>query len=942
MVMAAPSHAQLKSQLREYSQSLREKPGDLQLRLKLAEVLRLMGRDTEAISLYGSVAWSHAVSGNLVQAIMLCKLILELAPEHEQTQEMLAKLYASKKIREEKQSVPVQNIGGRWVADPRQSTASTRAAAAHLESSASTAISQKQTREPTADVRRSDPEVTGTSDTEHAPLAGVDSLLPNTGVGSRQSRETSLELPAARRPARPSPVPDDVLEPEPALSNSGAPNEPPRPRRDTSDDMQAVILRSSGEIPVENAPPRPVPSREDLPEPPPVQRNLPETYVGERPGPVGPIPKRKTMELSSGDISVKQRDMTGPVAPRRVLARPRAQAPDLRSDATQAPDLRSDATQAPDLRSDATQAPDLRSDATQAPDLRSDEPGIADTNTTEPRFSSAKAARPVEVPRQKESQQTIHRQPPPVLSTDAREQANVEQRRGRSLRDGLGLDGFSGPRLAIGPLRTSPKVAQKPHRPTQGYSPAKRTGSQPRVGLIQRLPSHVPAPEVVPTSEMAPTTVEDLPPTQVENGVRALSHLESQPDPTHVDPRPPLARSQDTQAKTPLMRARREMATPDGDAIEQISAPAVRPERTTAPMDSATVTTMLRKDAEIAYREGRPTDAYAAIQRAVIERAAAQDESGQDESGPDASSLVDEELEGELRDTLERLDSDQKKELDLERALPEIPLFSNLDRDAFIALVNRLEARIYGPGEVVIREGEPGDSLMLVSAGNLRVVKQDDGEQVELAILGPGSFFGEFGLLTDQRRHASVICVNDTELLELRRDVLADLIREHPGVQTTLRSFYEERVLKMAMATSPLFQAVSPEERADLISRFATRRFMEGEVIVREGTQSEGFFVVLIGECEVLCLDDKDQEVSVGRLTEGDYFGEMSLISGYPAEATVRTNRVTEVLALESRAFYEMASAHPEIWAEVQRESQARADANDAILAGRNAPGLLL
>jgi len=259
-----------------------------------------------------------------------------------------------------------------------------------------------------------------------------------------------------------------------------------------------------------------------------------------------------------------------------------------------------------------------------------------------------------------------------------------------------------------------------------------------------------------------------------------------------------------------------------------------------------------------------------------------------------------------------------------------------------VALVERLEARLYDAGEFVIREGEPGDSLLLVSAGRLSVLKADGEQQIELAILGPGSFFGEFGLLTDHRRHASVRCIDDTEVLELRRDVLAELIRDHPSVQQTLRTFYKRRVLEMVLATSPLFHAVSPEERDAVVTRFTTRRCIEGEVIVREGEHAEAFYVVAIGEVSINCVDEDGTDVLVGELSEGQYFGEMSLISGYPAEATVRATRITDVLVLDDIAFYEMASKHPEIWAEVQRESQARADENDRILAQRRAPGLLL
>ena len=115
-----PSPRQLKKLLKVYSQKLRQNPDDLDLRIKLAEVLRLLGRANEAIAFYSSIAWAYGVAGNLGQAITLCKIILELNPNHSETQQMLAKLYASQRIREEKQSVPVVMVKGRWIRRPQE------------------------------------------------------------------------------------------------------------------------------------------------------------------------------------------------------------------------------------------------------------------------------------------------------------------------------------------------------------------------------------------------------------------------------------------------------------------------------------------------------------------------------------------------------------------------------------------------------------------------------------------------------------------------------------------------------------------------------------------------------------------------------------------------------------------------------------------------------
>jgi CRP-like cAMP-binding protein len=252
-------------------------------------------------------------------------------------------------------------------------------------------------------------------------------------------------------------------------------------------------------------------------------------------------------------------------------------------------------------------------------------------------------------------------------------------------------------------------------------------------------------------------------------------------------------------------------------------------------------------------------------------------------------------------------------------------------------MVERLERRQVAGGCLVFQEGDPGDSLYLVSTGNLQVLKQDEeGRQIELAKLGAGSFFGEFGLLTDRRRHASVRCLDECELLELRREVLVELVQQHPSISWTLRIFYQQRLMGMVLATSPLFQAVSPEDRRAVLSRFTIRRIMEGETIIQEGKPTNGFYVILVGEVSVSCLAEDRMEVPLGTLSEGDYFGEISLLTGSLPEATVRANQLTEVLTLNARDFYDLATAHPEIWAEVQRKAEHRQQQTAARLARRH------
>ena len=260
---------------------------------------------------------------------------------------------------------------------------------------------------------------------------------------------------------------------------------------------------------------------------------------------------------------------------------------------------------------------------------------------------------------------------------------------------------------------------------------------------------------------------------------------------------------------------------------------------------------------------------------------------------------------------------------------PPFPLLSDLPRGAFMELLARLSVVRLAGGAMVVEEGEVGDASYLVAAGSVRVTKAG----VEVAVLGPGSFFGEFAVLADQRRHASVQTIEPVELLEISRALLDELVAAHPGVARTLRRFYRERLLLTLVATAPFFAQISAPERAQVSERFRPRRFGRGARIVEEGAPGGGLFLILVGEVQVVRGADSG-EVELGTLGEGSYFGEMSLLRGGVASATVRATRLTEVVQLPPRDFYEVVSQHPVLWDQLRSEAERREMANHAILAG--------
>jgi CRP/FNR family cyclic AMP-dependent transcriptional regulator len=112
--------------------------------------------------------------------------------------------------------------------------------------------------------------------------------------------------------------------------------------------------------------------------------------------------------------------------------------------------------------------------------------------------------------------------------------------------------------------------------------------------------------------------------------------------------------------------------------------------------------------------------------------------------------------------------------------LREVPLFSEMD-DQEVAGIRAIMQEIkFKPGQVIIREGETGDLFYVITEGQAEIIIRDaDGEELVLHRVGPGNFFGELSMLTNEPRSARVRAVEHVTTLALKRNDFFEFLRTH-------------------------------------------------------------------------------------------------------------------------------------------------------------------
>jgi len=254
------------------------------------------------------------------------------------------------------------------------------------------------------------------------------------------------------------------------------------------------------------------------------------------------------------------------------------------------------------------------------------------------------------------------------------------------------------------------------------------------------------------------------------------------------------------------------------------------------------------------------------------------------------------------------------------------PLFSDLSTDEFVAVVEKLTPRTFGEKDIIIRQGDAGESIFIIVSGQVSIFRRDeDKNEVWITNLGEGSFFGEFGYFSGQKRSASIRAVEDTTLLEIGRKDLESIIAKHPRVREVLLKFYKERILDTLLAISPLFCVLSPEERSLLMKEVSFCPVKQGTAIVQEGEAGDRMYAVISGEVEVT-TEKEGMVVPLARLKSGDFFGEVAVITGRPRTATVTAVTNVNLAEIDEASVAEAIGAHPEIEERLSQFIQMRVE----------------
>lgn len=150
-----------------------------------------------------------------------------------------------------------------------------------------------------------------------------------------------------------------------------------------------------------------------------------------------------------------------------------------------------------------------------------------------------------------------------------------------------------------------------------------------------------------------------------------------------------------------------------------------------------------------------------------------------------------------------------------------VDIFAPLSAEETARLAKNSVRRVFAPGETVIRAGDEGSSMFVVHEGRVSVQISDNGKPRTVNVLNEGDFFGEMALFTGEPRTASVVAVEETEVLEIGFQAMKHLFDTNPDLVESLSHTIAERRAELKARSEDVLETEDEAEGLlSVIKRF--------------------------------------------------------------------------------------------------------------------------
>lgn len=271
---------------------------------------------------------------------------------------------------------------------------------------------------------------------------------------------------------------------------------------------------------------------------------------------------------------------------------------------------------------------------------------------------------------------------------------------------------------------------------------------------------------------------------------------------------------------------------------------------------------------------------------------------------------------------------------DIVARLRHTELFGELSPSSLREIAATMGTMSCAPGDTIVKEGDHGDTLYILTSGLLRVERLTNHGKDTLGEIHKGGFFGEFALLESSDRSATIEALSPSSLLILSRKDLLNIFKNNPGVEESINTVLARRKSAGGQPVPPtrkakqeaittFFQRLDSNAINAIADEFEWVWLPNGQQLLKEGEPGDALYLLLNGQLRVTTTKD-DDKLFIGIVSPGEWVGEMSLISDNPHSANVAATASSELLRLQRSDFEKLMNTHESLLGGFSHTIQSR------------------
>lgn len=232
----------------------------------------------------------------------------------------------------------------------------------------------------------------------------------------------------------------------------------------------------------------------------------------------------------------------------------------------------------------------------------------------------------------------------------------------------------------------------------------------------------------------------------------------------------------------------------------------------------------------------------------------------------------------------------------LNEAVKNILLFRSLEAEQMQEVVDAMFEQKVQPKDKVIQQGDDGDNFYVIESGTYDIYVDVDGAPKCVGAYDNQGSFGELALMYNMPRAATIVATSNGNLWAMDRATFRRIILKN--------AFNKRKLYEELLESVPMLKTLESYERMNVADALVSKRFEDGELIIKQGDSADCMFFVEDGEIKITAKKaDDDAEVEISRCKKGSYFGELALVTHKPRAASAYACGVTKCAVLDVQAF---------------------------------------